>query len=106
METQLTEKPSDSSPPAPPGGSSSPLSGRPVTWAVALVVVSAMAMTAFLEVRIVEAYIHGTAEESARAWKAGLALLVPVVATLMPAKVTETLLAFAGRLLPGGGSKT
>jgi hypothetical protein len=103
MDTQPTKDSGSSSPSASPGGSSSPLSGRPVTWAVALVVVSAMAMTVYLEVGIVQAYIHGTEVESARAWKAGLALLVPVVAALLPARTTETLLAFAGRFLPGGG---
>lgn len=105
MDSQLsTEKASSSSSSASPGGSSSPPSGRPVTWAVALVVVSAMAMTAYLEVGIVATYLHGTEAESARAWKAGLALLVPVVAALLPARTTETLLAFAGRFLPGGKS--
>jgi hypothetical protein len=106
MDSQITEKPVATSPSGPPGGSSSPPSGRPVTWAVALVVVSAMAMTAYLEVGIVATYLHGTEAESARAWKAGLVLLVPVVAALLPARTTETLLAFAGRFLPGGGSKS
>ena len=65
-------------------------------------VVSAMGATAYLEAGIVTTYLHGTEAESARAWKAGLVLLVPVVAALLPARVTETLLSFAAKFIPGG----
>lgn len=96
QESGSLSPPSSGPPPSPPAV-------QAITWAGALVAVAVTVAVSLAAPHAIEAYIHGTAEESARAARVLLCCAGTLLGVAAPTSFRDVL-AVAKRVLPGGKS--